>query len=85
MFGNVSWNPGLGSPQQYAAEGQSGDVFEHVGILDSGHGGLAPGKGRVAGDENPRNGEGVKVFPAKAADDDRSGVAHVGFGDFFGG
>ena len=73
------------SAQEHAAEGQAGDVLEHVGVFDGFGGSFAPGKGGVAGHQHAGNGDGIEVVGAEAADDDGAGIADVGFGDFIGG
>jgi len=71
--------------EQHAAEGQTRNVFEHVGVFDGFGCGPAPGEGRVAGDKDAGNGDGVEILCAEAADDDRAGVADVAGGDLVGG
>ena len=92
VFGNVHRNCGNGrsrglvsEAKQHAAEREARDVFEHVGVLDGVGYGFSPGKRGMAGDQNAGYGNGVEVLQPEAADDDRAGIADVGFGDFFGG
>jgi hypothetical protein len=85
MLRNVDWNAGLGSPQERAAEGKAGDVFKNIGVFDSGGGVFTPGEGGVAGDKDAGDGDGVEIVFAEVLDNDGTGVADVGFGDFLGG
>ena len=82
VLGDVGRDSGFRSAEEDAAEGEPGDVFEHVGVFDGIRGVFAPGEGGVAGDEDAGNGEGVEIVRAEAADDDGAGIADVGFGDF---
>ena len=62
VFGNVHRECRLRTAlEQDAAEGEAGDVFEDIGVLDGFGGGFAPGKGSVAGDQNAGDGDGIKV------------------------
>lgn len=92
VFGNIQWNLRNGRPgripsetEQDTAEGKAGDVFQDVGVLDGFCCGFSPGKGSVPGHENAGDGDGVKIFGAKTADNDDTGIADVGFADFRGG
>ena len=71
--------------QQGGAEGEPGDVFQNVGMLDGFGRRLSPRKGCVSCDENSRDGYRVEALRAKAADYDSTSVADVPGGDFFGG
>ena len=91
VFGNVHRECGIGRSQrviskadQNCAEGEAGDVFQHVGVLDGLGDGFSPGKGRMAGNQNPRYGDRVEVLQPEPAHDHHAGVADIGFGDFFG-
>src|SRR5271157_2548092 len=85
VFGNVHGESGTGRSQEHAAEGEAGDVFEDVGVLDSLGGGFAPGEGSVAGDQYAGDGDGVEVVAAEKADDDGAGRADIGLCDLLGG
>src|SRR5580698_3047888 len=92
VFGNVQRDCEIGrtgeagfGAEQDAAEGEPGDVFKDVGVLDGFSGSFAPGERGVAGDEDTGDGDGVKGFQMEAADDDGAGVAHVACGDFLSG
>ena len=92
VFRNVRRDFGFGQsrilssgPKQDGAEGETGDVFENVGVLERISYGFAPCKRGVAGDQNSRDGEGVEAFRTEAPDDDSAGVANIGLGDFLGG
>ena len=54
-------------------------------MFDGFGGGLSPGEGCVAGNQNPGDGDGVKALLAEPANDDRAGIANVAGGDFLGG
>jgi len=81
---HVVRNARLGSSQQHAAEGQPGDVFKDVGVFHGFGGSSAPRKGRMAGNQNAGDGDGIEIFRVKEPNDDCPGVADVVFdGDFF--
>ena len=71
--------------QQGGAEGEPGDVFQDIGMLDGFGRGLSPRKGCVACDENSRDCDWVETLGAKTTDYDSAGVVDVPGGDFFGG
>lgn len=84
MLGDVFRNSRLCGAEQYAAKGEARDVLEDVSVLNGLGRSLAPGEGCVAGDENARNRDGIKLLLLEQARDDGAGVANVGFCDFFG-
>jgi hypothetical protein len=69
--------PASGAPKQHAAEGEPGDVLEDVGVLDGLGGVFAPCKRGVAGHQHPGDGNRIEFTRAKAANNDRAGVADV--------
>ena len=84
VFGNIGWDPGLGGPEQDAAECEAGYVLKNIGVLDGVRDCLAPGEWGVSGNKNAGDGEGVEILSAEAADDDSRGVANIGLGHLFG-
>ena len=65
VFGDVRWNSGFGRSQQHAAEGEAGNVLQNIGVLDGVSSGFAPGKRRMAGNQNAGDGEGVEISARK--------------------
>lgn len=62
VFADVGGDGACRGIQSNGAEGEAGDVFEDVGVFDGVGGIFAPGKGRMAGDEDSRDGDGVQIL-----------------------
>ncbi len=71
--------------EQNGTKSEAGDVFKDVGVFHGFGSVLSPGEGGMTGNEDARDGDGVKIAGAEAAHDDGTGVADVGFGYFLGG
>jgi len=85
IFRNVDRDSGFGSAQKRAPEGQPGDVLEDIRVFDSFGGALAPGKRGMASHKHTGDGDGVEALRSETANDDRAGIAYVGFSHFGGG
>ncbi len=72
-----------GRSQRDGAVGQTSDVLQQVAMFDGGGRSLAPGKGRVSGNEDAGNRDRVKILFAKKPCDYRSCVMNVCFFDLF--
>ena len=85
MFTNVGCKSIRGSTQYDGAVSQPGDEFKQVGMFHSGCRGLAPGKGRMAGDQDARHSERVKLSLMKEPGNHQAGVQDIGIFHFAGG
>src|ERR1035441_1236356 len=85
VLGNVCRDSGSGGAQKRAAEGETGNVLQNVGMFDGICRGFAPGERSVAGYQHAGDGKWVEILSAEAADDDSAGIADVGFGNLSGG
>ena len=77
MVADVGRNGFDGGVEESGSKRQSGDVLKNVCMLDGLRGRLSPGKGRVAGNKDARNGDGVELILAEATDDDCAGIADI--------
>src|SRR5438477_9629309 len=77
VFADILRQTPFGRAQQHASEGGPGDVFNHVGMLDRVHRGLAPGERRMPRYQDPGNRYGIQILPAEASHDHGPGIAHV--------
>ena len=78
VFGNIHRDAAIGQFRQAGgtdkagAEGEPGDVLKNVGVFDGFRSGPSPGKGRMSGDKDAGNGNGVEILGPEAPDNDDS-------------
>ena len=77
MVADVVGDSSIGSAEQGAAEGDTGDIFQQIGVFDGLGRRFSPGKGGMAADQDSRNGKRVELQRSEVADDDGASVAHI--------
>src|SRR5947209_4681365 len=74
---HVLWKAGFARSEQYTTVRQPSDIFQYIGVFDSGDRRFSPSKGSMPSHQHSGDGDRVKPFLPEPADDYGTGVAHI--------